>query len=101
MTSGKGLQHMPTGGALALGSTRSGIVARGRRDAAKAASNPHFRQAVADLKARDFSAAVANFRLAAEQGHAESQYLLSTMYDAGEGVERDEAQGAYWERKAA
>jgi uncharacterized protein len=96
-----GLQHIPTGTALSLNSTRSSIIARGRRDAANAASNPHYRQAVADYNARNFTEAAAGFRLAAEQGHAESQYLLSTMYDAGEGLPQDDTEAAYWERKAA
>jgi TPR repeat protein len=96
-----GLQHIPTGGALALHSTRSSIIARGRRDAANAASNPHYRQAVTDYNGGNFSEAGAGFRLAAEQGHAESQYLLSTMYDAGEGLPQDDTQAAYWELKAA
>jgi uncharacterized protein len=86
---------------LSLHSTRSSIIARGRRDAANAASNPHYRQAVADYKADNFSEAAAGFRLAAEQGHADSQYLLSTMYDAGQGLPQDDTQAAYWERKAA
>ncbi|MBT9332442.1 tetratricopeptide repeat protein [Paracidobacterium acidisoli] len=96
-----GLQHIATGAALSLHSTRSGIIARGRRDAANAASNPHYRQAVIDYNARNFTAAASGFRLAAEQGHAESQYLLSTMYDAGQGLPQDETQTAHWERKAA
>ncbi|HZY73032.1 MAG TPA: sel1 repeat family protein, partial [Edaphobacter sp.] len=72
-----GLQHIPAGSALSLGSTRSGIIVRGRRDAANAASNPHYRQAVSDYNAGSFAAAATGFRLAAEQGHAESQYILS------------------------
>ena len=96
-----GLQHIPIGTALSLGSTRSSIIARGRRDAANAASNPHYRQAVTDYNVSNFIEAAASFRLAAEQGHAESQYLLSTMYDAGQGLPQDDIQSAYWERKAA
>lgn len=96
-----GLQHISSGAALSLGSTRSGIIARGRRDAANAESNPHYRQAVADYNAGDFAGAAAGFRLAAEAGHAESQYLLSTMYEAGQGVSQDDAQAALWERQSA
>src|SRR5580704_13548149 len=96
-----GLQHIPTSTTLSLHSARSSIIARGRRDAANAASNPHYRQAVTDYNARNFIEAAAGFRLAAEQGHAESQYLLSTMYDAGQGLPQDDTQTAYWERKAA
>ena len=96
-----GLQHVPTGTGLALHGPRSSIIARGRRDAAHAASNPHYRQGVTDYNAGNFTAAAASFRLAAELGHAESQYLLSTMYDGGEGLSRDDAQATFWERKAA
>ncbi len=87
-----GLQHIPTGGTLSLHSTRSSIIARGRRDAANAASNPHYRQAVTDYNAGNFAEAAVGFRLAAEQGHAESQYLLSTMYDAGQGLPQDDTE---------
>ena len=96
-----GLEHMPTGSGLALNSTRSSIIARGRRDAANAASNPHYQQALAEYNSRNFVEAAVGFRLAAEEGHAESQYLLSTMYDEGQGLSQDEAQSAYWERRAA
>ena len=95
------LQHIPTGSALSLHSTRSGIIARGRRDAANAASNPHYRQAVTDFNAGNFTAAAAGFQLAAEQGHAESQYILSTMYDAGQGLPQNNTEAAQWDRKAA
>jgi TPR repeat protein len=98
-----GLQHIPTtGNALSLHSpTRSSIIARGRRDAANAAANPHYRQAVADYNAGNYTQAAASFQLAAQQDHADSQYILSTMYDAGQGLPQDSAQAAYWERKAA
>ncbi len=96
-----GLQHIPTGGALALHSRGSGIVSRGRRDAANTASNPHYLRGVADYNAGNFAAAAASFVAAASQGHVESQYLLSTMYEAGNGVAKDDEQAATWARKAA
>ncbi len=96
-----GLQHIPTGGGLSLHAGRAGMVARGRRDAANSAQNPHYRQAVEDYNAGLFAESAAGFRLAGEQGHAESQYLLSTMLDAGKGVAQDAAEAALWERKAA
>ena len=96
-----GLQHVPASAGLSLHSSRSGIISRGRRDAANAASNPHYLQGVAAYNAGSFSDAAASFLLAAEQGHAESQYVLSTMYDAGQGLARDDAQAALWERRAA
>ena len=96
-----GLQHIPTGGALALHSVRSSIFARGRRDAANSSSNADYQRAVAAYNAGRFEEAAASFRQAAELGHAESQYILSTMYDAGKGVPKDDAQAARWERSAA
>ena len=35
------------------------------------------------------------------QGHAESQYILSTLYDEGKGVAQDDVLAARWERMAA
>lgn len=96
-----GLQHIPSGGALALHSVRSSIFARGRRDAANSSSNADYQRAVAAYNAGRFPEAVASFRQAAEQGHAESQYILSTMYDTGKGVPQDDAQAARWEHMAA
>ncbi len=97
------LQHIPatTGTALSLSSRGSGLIARGRRAAAGVAANPHFRQAVTDFNAGNYTAAAAGFRLAAEAGHAESQYLLSTMLDEGQGLPQDPAEAAVWERRAA
>ena len=54
-----GLQHIPAGTALSLHSTRSSIIARGRRDAADAASNPHYRQGVTDYNEGNFTEAAA------------------------------------------
>ncbi len=96
-----GLQHVPSSTSLARHSARSGLIARGREDAANTAANPHHRQALADYNARNFPAAAAGFRLAAEQGHAESQFLLSTMLDAGQGLPKNEIEAALWEQKAA
>ncbi len=96
-----GLQHIRTGSALSPGSMRSGLVARGRRDAAATATNPHYQAALGEYSLGNFAAAAASFRLAASQGHAESQYLLSTMLEAGEGVPVDVQEAALWELKAA
>ena len=96
-----GLQHLPSGGGLALHGGRSSIVARGRRDAANSVSNPYYREAVLDYNAARFAEAAEGFGRAAEQGHVESQYILSTMYEAGKGLPQDEVQAITWERKAA
>ena len=96
-----GLQHIPSGGALTLHSGRSSIFARGRRDAANSSSNSDYQRGVAAYNAGRFPEAAASFKHAAEWGHAESQYILSTMYDAGKGVPQDDAQAARWEHQAA
>ena len=95
------LQHIPSRGALTLHSVRSSIFARGRRDAANSSSNTDYQRAVAEYNAGRFPEAAANFNKAACQGHAESKYILSTMYEAGKGVPQDVAQAAHWERMAA
>ena len=96
-----GLQHIPSGGALALHSVRSSIFARGRRDAANSSSNSDYQRGVSEHNAGRFAEAAASFSRAAEQGHVESQYILSTLYDAGKGLGRDDTQAARWERMAA
>lgn len=101
MADSGGLRHVPTGTGMALQPRRAGLVARGRRDAAQAGANPSYEQGVRDYAAGSAAAAAANFLTAAQQGHAESQYLLSTLYDAGEGVPQDYTAAALWERKAA
>ena len=92
-----GLQHISTGAALSLHSTRSGIIARGRRDAANAASNPHYKQAVADYNSGNVTAAAAGFQLAAEQGHAYAQANLSFRYYAADDFDESFA----WCQRAA
>jgi uncharacterized protein len=69
-----GLQHIPAGTALSLHSTRSSIIARGRRDAADAASNPHYRQGVTNYNESNLTEAAASFRLAAEQGPVPTEH---------------------------
>jgi TPR repeat protein len=96
-----GLQHIPTSGALSLHSVRSSIFARGRHDAQNSSLNSNYQRGTTEYNAGRFVEAAESFRAAAEQGHAESQYLLSTMYEAGKGVPQDDMQVARWERLAA
>jgi uncharacterized protein len=96
-----GLQHIPSGGALVLHSVRSSIFARGRRDSENSSSNADYQRAVAEYNAGRVREAAASFSQAAGQGHAESQYILSTLYDAGQGVPADDEQAARWESMAA
>ena len=55
----------------------------------------------AAYKARDYSTAFADFRLAAAQGDARAQEILGGMYDQGRGVPQDYATAAKWFRLAA
>jgi TPR repeat protein len=48
-----------------------------------------------------YADAVANYRVAADQGNALGQNSLGTMYENGQGIARDPAQAAFWYRKAA
>ncbi len=41
------------------------------------------------------------YRLAANQGHAEAQYGLGTLYSVGEGVKKDPAEALKWFHRAA
>jgi len=41
------------------------------------------------------------FRMSAEQGHAEAQYNLAMLYDRGLGVENDDVEALKWYRQAA
>ena len=49
----------------------------------------------------DYRTAYSEWQVAAEQGHAESQYRLGTMYEAGAGVPSDFLEASRWYRKAA
>ena len=45
--------------------------------------------------------AVKWYRLAADQGNADAQYALATMYDTGDGLPKDVVQAVKWYRLAA
>ena len=49
----------------------------------------------------DFAQAAKWFRVAADQGHADAQNSLGTMYSGGKGVPKDYVQAAKWYRLAA
>ncbi len=50
---------------------------------------------------QDYAEAVKWFRLAAEQGNADGQYVLGSMYYKGHGVPQDYAEAVKWYRLAA
>lgn len=49
----------------------------------------------------NYATALRAVRPLAEQGHAESQYYLGTMYENGRGVRQNYAEAMNWYRKAA
>ena len=55
----------------------------------------------ADQKANNFTAALEQYRKAAQQGSAAAQSNLGVMYENGYGVPQDYAQAVAWYRKAA
>lgn len=59
------------------------------------------RHGVAAVNKRDYTAAAAWFRKAADQGNTEAQEALGMMYESGMGVPQDNAEAASWFRKAA
>ena len=50
---------------------------------------------------RDLPAAAANYRLAAERGHALAQFRLGLLLAAGRGVKKDLSEAVGWLEKAA
>ncbi len=46
--------------------------------------------------AQDYAQALKWCRKAAEQGHADAQYILGFMYETGEGVTQDYTQAYMW-----
>lgn len=51
--------------------------------------------------AKNYDAALTQFRNAADRGYAAGQALLGAMYGNGQGVQQDYAQAVAWSRKAA
>ncbi len=55
---------------------------------------------VAAYQRGDYDAALLEFRPAAEQGNANAQYYLGSMYEMGEGVPKNNAQAFHWYKLA-
>jgi hypothetical protein len=51
--------------------------------------------------AQDYAEAVRLYRLAAEQGHADAQFFLGSMFEKGQGVAKKRAEAIRWYRLAA
>ena len=77
--------------ALSLTRVRSGLIARGRRDAA----------ILAERSVAEPTEAISETRRLAEQGDADAQNSLGNAYSKGEGVPEDHAEAAKWYSKAA
>lgn len=60
-----------------------------------------FKKGVACYRSGDYSCALREYKAAAKQGEAPSQYNLGLMYNNGQGVRQDYAKGMKWYRKAA
>ncbi len=60
-----------------------------------------FTEGVAAYEAGNVPLAVEEFRLAAEDGHSDSQFNLGLMYEKGIGVSIDEREAVSWYLKAA
>lgn len=61
---------------------------------------PDYLEGLEDYYRYDFTSAAQLFLRAAKQGNPEAQLMLSTMYQHGEGVAKDEAQAQYWAQQA-
>jgi TPR repeat protein len=61
----------------------------------------NFEAGIAAYEANNLPLAYQQFRAAAEQGHADSQFNLGLMYEQGIGVAKDERQAVVWYGKSA
>lgn len=59
------------------------------------------RNALVAVASEDYVRAHARLLPLAQNGHAEAQFYLGGLYDAGNGVDANAAQAAYWFREAA
>lgn len=58
-------------------------------------------EAMAAYQAKDYSAAIQEFKVLAQTGDAQAEYYMGRMYHYGEGVTNSGAEAAKWYRKAA
>lgn len=95
-----GLLMLPCGASVAA--EKQGPL-KTKEEIAAALGNPLVQAnlAVIYAKKQDYVQAATWFRMAADQGHALSQYSLGHLYDDGLGVKRDKKRAAAWYYKAA
>ena len=60
-----------------------------------------FEEGIAAFQANNLPLAYKEFRAAAEEGHADSQFNLGLMYEQGIGVDKNENEAIVWYRKSA
>ena len=60
-----------------------------------------FQEAMSLAREGRMAAAAPHYRKAAENGHAEAQYVLATMYRTGRGMSRDVDQAVMWYGRSA
>jgi TPR repeat protein len=60
-----------------------------------------FEEGIAAYQANNMPLAYKEFRAAAEEGHADSQFNVGLMFEQGIGVNKDEKEAIVWYRKAA
>ena len=65
------------------------------------ATAQNFDQGLEALKAKDFATAFREFEPLANQGHAESQYIIGELYFSGDGVDKDPDEAIKWFQKSA
>jgi uncharacterized protein len=68
---------------------------------AEAQGNANFEAGIAAYRANDLPLAYKAFLAAAEEGHADSQFNVASMYEQGIGVGKDEKEAVVWYGKAA
>lgn len=67
----------------------------------KFAGDEDYEKAQAHYYEFEFKDAAPLFLAAAKKGHPEAQLKLASMYQRGQGVEKNKQQAKYWEKKAA
>lgn len=58
-------------------------------------------QAIQQYQKGDYETAASRFKVLSDQGHADAQFYLATMYHEGKGVVQDDKQAVYWFRAAS
>jgi TPR repeat protein len=80
---------------------RTILAATGLLLAADTALAADLHTALQAIKTNDYATAVTELKPLAEHGNAEAQTLLASLYQFGQGVPQDSAQGQAWMQKAA